>query len=161
MIEKVNERIGSELNKQFGFVEEQMSLNRFAEFMPLGDKSGGALFVLKDNEDDALFEPNDRFKVQLCHVLNGGEATGEFGEFRHRIDIVVIASELKTLFLVLKVLALFTEIKVVSYNAESMSVVKNYLRYVTDNPEIKAFTIRYILTNDTDIYEERNENCCE
>lgn len=159
MTERINRRIAEELAKKLRISESKMRLSGYADYLPNGDAKSSALFVLKDEGDHELFVPDDRFDFLCCHVRKGGRKVDGFGMFEHEIDLLVIAAT-DTVGCVLRAFAKENEYHEKSYISDTQSVVRNYLRYVTDNPELSAYVIKYTITTDESIFGEGEGNDC-
>lgn len=156
MIENINFNIENALLKAG---KERLQICGIAQYYSF--EKGSALFVL-DDEENKMFVPDDAFDVQICHILQGGTAIeNTFGIWRHRIDCVCIGGDISILQILLNLLYKVGA-KPTSYDLNAVNVLRNYVRYSTDNTELSAFVIRYEIVTDEDIYQ-RDKPCdsCE
>ena len=126
----------------------------------MNGNDGLKLMVYQDDSEPILFVPDDRYDLQVAHLLTGGnvDKSDTFKRtFINDVDLVIISPFVK-FYHILDILQRL-DIQANSYDLRTRNVLKNTLNVQEEYPETEAYIIKYQFTAKLDEFETLN--CCQ
>lgn len=99
-----------------------------------------------DGEEPELFTIDDSFKLQVGHILNGGQNIGDFDNYKHNFEMLVISNSVK-FYNLMDILSKENDIVLGDYDLRKSQIINNVIGFTENYPDVEAYIIKYSVTS--------------